>query len=494
MKAPMSGSKKYSPFQNIAKGAAITIFGRILTGGLGMLYILLISRVLPVNSLGQYYLGLTVIGICGIISVLGLDTAAVRFVSIYADKNVQKVKGTFIFCSSISVMVGIFMMIIIILFKGFISNQLFGGKNIESILGPLSVCIPFFALHAVCAGAIRAFRCMQYDVYVNFCSIVSKFIFTFLFFFIFSENLMSVIYAHILSSILATGLYIYFVTIFMPIFRTNIKCVYEFNSIVSFGWPLVFSRVILTMISHMDTLMLGFWSTNEMIAIYNISKRIVAYSNTVRLAFLGIFNPYVARYYDNGELVYLCNLYRKSIKTIFLLTIPIFAILILFPEAILKIFGSAFIIGASCLVFLSLGYLIDSTFGLTSSLIVMSGRTALALMNNCAAMIVNIVANCLLIPRFGATGAALATGLSLFTLNVLRIFETYFLMKIHPFRGDILRAIITAVISIVVLSYFESGSLKFNFIYILCIAAVIGISCLIISDAPIYAKKMLRSK
>jgi O-antigen/teichoic acid export membrane protein len=78
----------------IVRGTGITFIGKFLESGLKFLYIIVIARLLGAESFGLFALGITVIGIAGLFSRLGLDYGVVKHVSLYNGINDKKrVKG-----------------------------------------------------------------------------------------------------------------------------------------------------------------------------------------------------------------------------------------------------------------------------------------------------------------------------------------------------------------------------------------------------------------
>src|SRR3989344_173276 len=81
----------------IAKGAIILLFGSVLGKVFSLLYRIILSR-FGEQAYGEFSLGLALFGILSVISVLGLDTGILRYLSVYsAEKNPAKIKGTVLF-------------------------------------------------------------------------------------------------------------------------------------------------------------------------------------------------------------------------------------------------------------------------------------------------------------------------------------------------------------------------------------------------------------
>ena len=81
----------------------------------------------------------------------------------------------------------------------------------------------------------------------------------------------------------------------------------------------------------------------------------------------------------------------------------------------------------------------------------MTGYARLSLYNALGALGLQVLLNLLLIPRFGITGAALASLLVFFLLSALRISEVFILLKIHPFAYALWKPLASGLFAAVLL-------------------------------------------
>lgn len=94
-------------------------------------------------------------------------------------------------------------------------------------------------------------------------------------------------------------------------------------------------------------------------------------------------------------------------------------------------------------LFIALAQLIDMVFGVNSEIINASKMYRLNTYFIFISIIIAVIANLLLIPKFGVSGAAFATFLAFLSVNLIRMVTVYRLFKIHPFTG---RTLLTVVI------------------------------------------------
>jgi O-antigen/teichoic acid export membrane protein len=102
--------------------------------------------------------------------------------------------------------------------------------------------------------------------------------------------------------------------------------------------------------------------------------------------------------------------------------LPIVGVLVLAGGAVLNVYGDAFRQGASWLALLAVAHASNSFAGLVETLLMVE-RPALNLLNALVTLAVQLVAGLLLIPRFGATGAAAAMCAGFAIQGALRFVE-----------------------------------------------------------------------
>jgi hypothetical protein len=97
------------------------------------------------------------------------------------------------------------------------------------------------------------------------------------------------------------------------------------------------------------------------------------------------------------------------------------AIVALYPSEILRIFGDEFVAGRLVVLILVPGVLAEAFGAPASVLLNQTRRTRLNMMLNVGALVFNVLANVILVPRFGIEGAAMAWTLTLVPFGVMRL-------------------------------------------------------------------------
>ena len=141
------------------------------------------------------------------------------------------------------------------------------------------------------------------------------------------------------------------------------------------------------------------------------------------------------------------------------------------------------------LIILSFGNLIGTGTAVNGNLLMMMGKTRVLLADSIATIVINVGLAFWLVPRFGVTGTAVATTLTVIILNVLAFIEVYWLVKVVTLRWDMLKSLIAGGIASLV------GILLLQVIHVgYGYRAIIGVLALIIPFILVYALalKLLR--
>ena len=111
----------------------------------------------------------------------------------------------------------------------------------------------------------------------------------------------------------------------------------------------------------------------------------------------------------------------------------------------MSLFGRDFVGGALALRIISVGQLINFATGAVGIMLIMSGRSDVAMVNAIVVVAVALGLDFWLVPAYGLNGAAVASALSLGLSNMLRLGEVYYLLRLHPFGIGFLKPMAAAL-------------------------------------------------
>ncbi len=140
-------------------------------------------------------------------------------------------------------------------------------------------------------------------------------------------------------------------------------------------------------------------------------------------------------------------MFKVVTNWVIIFSLPICLIAILFSRPLLGISGDSFLAAWPLLVVLSVGSMVNAGTGSVGYILLMTGHQKHSFINSLTAVIINIILGIILTKLHGALGTAIATGLALAIVNLMRLLQVRLLLKIHPYRWDTLKPLGAGLIS-----------------------------------------------
>lgn len=191
-----------------------------------------------------------------------------------------------------------------------------------------------------------------------------------------------------------------------------------------------------------DVLLLGALRDSETAGVYAVATRLVAVAALGLPPLLAAGTPALAAAAARGHRTELQHRYATMTGWMARLALPGLVALMVLPRDVLALFGSGFAVAATATVILAAGKFLDAVTGPTAMMLTLTGRAQVNVMNNVAALLLNVGLNIFLIPRHGILGAAIAWAVSIWALTIARTVQVWFLTAMLPFSVGVLRALV----------------------------------------------------
>ena len=416
---------------NITTLVSIAFLGGLIGRGLRYGFNVVIARGLGLEALGLFAFGMVVMKGCGVFARIGLDSATQKYVPIYRSENdAARVSGTVILSLVVPLLIGGVLALILYLGRGFIAQLT--GTELGSIVQLFILGIPLVATMMVGVNATYGLKETKYSVYIrDFGQSVVALVLMAIGAFVISD-LRAVIVGYLISMLVGVGLAAFFLYREGAL-RFDVRPVFEYRTILAFSLPLTLAASVQYLVSWTDILVLGIFVPAASIGQYQ-----AAYQTSILLVVVlqsanSIFPVMAADLYNAGRHERLNHVYTAVTRWVTYLTVLGLAFVTVYAEEILSIFGPTTQTVQAVLIILAVGQTLDASTGPTGYLLIMSGHERLQLVNNVIAALVNLLLNFILIQAYGIIGAAIATGLSLASLNLLRLIQVWYLLRIQPY-------------------------------------------------------------
>lgn len=410
-------------------------------------YKILIARSFGAEVYGLFSLALIVISIAASIATLGLGEGLVRYISLYrGKKDLESAKKLIITSRNMFFVLGLIFTIILILIAPILAEKVFHSNDFTTLFIEMVFAFPFILLATAYLSTLRGFeRVKTYSALVNIYQNTFRFV---------------VLAVLILAGIGELSISISYILTFMGLFLLarhyskkdldkiiikdkggSKKIIHE---ALNYCWPLLFVGIFYSVFYWTDSLMLGFFTDVKQVGIYSAAITIISLFSIAPDLFMQLFFPLVSFKMSEGKKEIVKGITQQVTKWIYLLNIPIFLILVIFPEKIiLLLFKDELFLEATLpLQILSIGALFASIVGISINLLSIIGKTKLILRNFIALTGLNIILNLILIPKYGMFGAAVATLITWIVFCTVILYQVFRSYRFNIFRAYFWKLII----------------------------------------------------
>ena len=472
---------------SVAKGAGINMFGALCRTVMLYAYTLLLARTLTPSDLGHYFLIFTIINIMGLVAIVGLDFGVVRYVALYAGEGRYGLaRKTLTVSLFISVPIGVALAAAIMVLGPRLTGLMMEGVDSSTMaISIFAISIPFWVAARLLNATTQGLHRMQYQVYSrDIGEQSSKFLLSAIALML-GTGLVGVIWANVTSVVLAAGMALFFVTIVLPRNKADSHdAASPVRQIFRYSLPLAFSNILGMLLLYIDMLLVGYLGSPADVGYYGAALRLVTGSQAILLAFSTVFTPVISDLYNRRSNTELYELFKTVGRWIFTCSFPIFLVLFLLADPIMKVFGTDFTTGSGALMLLAFSQLVNASTGAAGLMVLMSGRSHMELINVGVALIVNIMICLLLIPAHGVIGAAIANVSAAAVINIMRSVEVWVFMRMQVYSNKFFKPILAgAVGAILVLSvnYFTDMGSGFSQLVISTVILLVTYIALLIA-------------
>ncbi len=169
----------------------------------------------------------------------------------------------------------------------------------------------------------------------------------------------------------------------------------------------------------LETLLLGFFSHAESVALYAAALRLVLIMNFVLIAVNSVLAPRMAAAHARGDESALRRAMREATLISLLLSSPLGLLYLLRPAWVLGLFGADFVAASQALVVLTLGQCVSLLCGPVMLALQMCGQERAQQKIVLLTLLLVFLLGCWLVPRWGVMGAAWSATSGMVMLNVL---------------------------------------------------------------------------
>jgi O-antigen/teichoic acid export membrane protein len=207
----------------------------------------------------------------------------------------------------------------------------------------------------------------------------------------------------------------------------------KIKEIVVYGFYVLIGGASVMFVSRLDMLMIGALLDLEQVAFYTLAFYIGSVIKVPGKSIVSISVPLLAKAWEEQDFKQIQTIYSKSSINQLIVGGLFFLCVWINIDAIFSILPEKFSYGKWVVMYIGLAQLFNVAAGLNGSIIVNSKYYKYDLVTNILLVVLTIISNYLLIPKYGINGAAMATAFSVFLFNLIRLILIKVKMGLQPF-------------------------------------------------------------
>ena len=435
MKFSLNDKIKNLNYVELIKGSSSAMLIRIL--GVIATYILtvFISRFYGKDARGIFALSQTVLMLISVFSRFGFDTASVKFVSENLSLNkIKELRNIYFKILKFVVPLSLVISTIFYYLAPFLAINIMGKEEMIIPFHIISFAILPFAILFIHSESLRGMKkIIFYALFRNMSSPVITTLFLLLFYINGFRYLHFPIYSYVISIFILSFISFFVWFFYMPKHKNSNENNINILDLLSVSYPMMFTSSMSYLLQWSGIIILGIFVSKGEVGIYSVAVRI-SYITTITLfAIESIAAPKFSELYANKKINEFKNIIHQSTRLIFWFSAPILFLFLLFPTFFLGLFGEEFIIGKNVLILLVISQFITSCSGSVGYILQMTGKQKIFQYIIFFSALLNIILNFIFVPKYGITGAAISSLLSMMFRNFVSIYMVYYFYKIITF-------------------------------------------------------------
>ncbi|HEV2370547.1 MAG TPA: polysaccharide biosynthesis C-terminal domain-containing protein [Streptosporangiaceae bacterium] len=200
-----------------------------------------------------------------------------------------------------------------------------------------------------------------------------------------------------------------------------------------FTVPRGLASVSQIIVQRLGIVLVSVYHGAQQAAMFTAASRLLVVGQLGNTALINAAQPRFTELFAQGDKHGANVVYRGTTAWLVLMTWPMFLLSLVFGPELLLVFGKSYKAGFGVMMILSTSMLVSMALGQVDMVLVTAGRSSWSLANGLMTVVGNIIADILLIPRYGITGAAIGWAVAIFISNVIPLFQLWITLGLHPF-------------------------------------------------------------
>lgn len=206
----------------------------------------------------------------------------------------------------------------------------------------------------------------------------------------------------------------------------------------------------LIIIGKIDSLMIAALMNFDYVAVYTTAFYMASVIEVPKKALSSVAMPLIAQSFERNDIKHIHTIYSKTSLNQFIVGALLLIGVVINLDNIYDLMPrkEVYEAGRWVVIFVGLGKLADMVFGPSSEIVVLSKFFWFNIVLILVLAVSIVVANNLLIPRFGIEGAAMGVAFAVVIFNLLKFIFIWATLKIQPFTKETLIVLVIALATV----------------------------------------------
>jgi O-antigen/teichoic acid export membrane protein len=432
------------------RGSTLLFVGRLISMAANFVIQVLIVRYLSKNDFGAFAYGLSIVSLGTQFILLGLDKTITRFVPIYQEQNnYNKVFGAILLMAGTIASLGLSLILLVYGLRDWLGRTVVMDPLALSLLVLVIALVPVRAFDQLFLGLFTIFsnpRAIFFRKYLMAPGLQLAVVILLVFG---QSDVFFLASGYVIAGIL--GIIFYLVLLLQTFHRQGLfqhfalrRVQMPVREIFGFSLPLMMSSSVHIVRGALVILFLEHFHPTSEVANFRAVLPVGELNMVVYQSFTALFMPSAARMFARKEWSGINDFYWQTAIWIAVLSFPIFMLTFALAQPMtILLFGERYADAALVLALLSLGYYFNAGLGFNNYTLRVFGKVRYIFLVDLFVTVVTVVVYWILIPRYGAIGAALATSGTLMAQNLLYQFGLKWQTDVHFFQKRYRRVYLT---------------------------------------------------
>jgi O-antigen/teichoic acid export membrane protein len=444
------------------RGSTLLLTGRVISMVANFVIQVLIVRYLSKSDYGAFAYALSLVALGSSLAVFGFDKTVTRFLPVYQERGeYSKVFGSLIMMVSTVFLLGFFLVLIVFSLRGWITASFVSDPLAVQLLLLMVFLTPLQAMDSLLVGMLAIFSKPSSIFFRRYVLAPALRLLVVFLLIVFHSDVYFLSIGFILAG--GIGVVIYYGILLRDLRKLDLwkyfdlhQMQFPIKEILGFSTPLLTSSFVFMARSQLVILVLEYFRSTIDVAAYRAVQPVADLNTTVIQSFALLFMPTMARIFAKRDEQAIDDLYWQSAVWITVISFPIFLLTFSLAKPLtLLLFGERYAGSSWIMAVLAIGYYFNAALGFNADTLRIYGRLRYTVMIDIVATLICLGLSMLLIPHYGAIGAAIGTCGTLVLYNILNHIGLKFATKINLFQWRYLRVYVSIGVATLVLAVLQ---------------------------------------